>query len=296
MFWEYFPIPRFTFPRLLVAAGLLAGLFAILAPRLRAAEGAEAAPPTATQQAREDYSEFLRAENHRAFAVGPGGSWGMATDASSLKLAEAKALDQCQAADSQNCLVYAADGKVVLDQAAWLASWRPSSAVAAARARSGTEVGDRFPDFVVTGPDGARRSLADFHGQVVVLHFWGSWCGICQRELPELSRLYQRAASIPGLRFVPVQAREPIAASQRWAAAHDIHLPLYDGGGTDAFRLANGRQVSDRSLAHNYPSTYVLDQNGVVVFRHIGELQSWGDYLPLLAHLAATGESRTASR
>jgi thiol-disulfide isomerase/thioredoxin len=280
-------------PRFLVALGLLAGAGFLPAPR-PAAAAAAAFPPTATAEMREDYGAFLRAPDHRAFAIAPGGVWGMATDSASLAQAEEKALAQCREATSQKCHLYAADDAVVFNRAAWDASWLP--APDGAHAATGTAVGDLFPDLVFTGPDGVRHSLADYRGEVVVLHFWASWCGFCQRELPDLARLAGRVGGNARIRFLPVQAREPIATARRWAAAHGIEMPLYDGGGSDVFRLADGSSVPDRSLAHNYPSTYVLDQNGVVVFRHVGPLEDWVDYLPLLTHLARAGRSETAAR
>ncbi len=295
MFWEYSPIPRHTLASVVLGAGLMAGLVALVAPRLRAAESLAAPPPTATQEAREDYAEFLRAPGHRAFAIAPGGAWGMATDATSQQAAESEALAQCRESTTQTCRLYAVDRRLVFNQAAWDASWRQQSAAAAA-AVVGTEVGERFPDLVFTGPDGASHRLSDYRGKVVVLHFWGSWCPICQRELPDLAKLAQAAAHDPAIRIIAVQAREPIAKARRWAALHDIALPLYDGGGDDVFHLANGTVVPDRSLAHNFPSTYVLDPQGVVVFRNIGALQRWPDYLPLLAELAQGHDQRTAAR
>ena len=44
------------------------------------------------------------------------------------------------------------------------------------------------PDVTLEGPDGAAR-LADFHGKVVLLNFWATWCGPCREEMPALDAL-----------------------------------------------------------------------------------------------------------
>ena len=36
---------------------------------------------------------------------------------------------------------------------------------------------------------GGQRSLADFHGKVVLLNIWATWCIPCRKEMPALDRL-----------------------------------------------------------------------------------------------------------
>jgi thiol-disulfide isomerase/thioredoxin len=40
--------------------------------------------------------------------------------------------------------------------------------------------------------DGKRLSLADFHGRVVLLNLWATWCLPCRKEMPSLDRLNAR--------------------------------------------------------------------------------------------------------
>ena len=37
--------------------------------------------------------------------------------------------------------------------------------------------------------EGRPRSLADFHGRVVLLNIWATWCVPCRKEMPTLDRL-----------------------------------------------------------------------------------------------------------
>lgn len=47
------------------------------------------------------------------------------------------------------------------------------------------------PDFRLRSFDGRMIALSDFHGKVVVLNFWASWCTPCKQEMPNLERAWQ---------------------------------------------------------------------------------------------------------
>ncbi len=46
-----------------------------------------------------------------------------------------------------------------------------------------------LPDFTFETGDGATKSLADFHGKVVLLNIWATWCVPCRKEMPQLNAL-----------------------------------------------------------------------------------------------------------
>ncbi|MFZ5483803.1 MAG: TlpA family protein disulfide reductase [Pseudomonadota bacterium] len=270
-----------------LAACCLFSLWPSLGP---AASGPLAETPAQLDaRGQEGYRVFLATPTPRAFALAPGGAWGYATEALSSALAEQEALAHCQANTRQRCLVYAVDHVKVLGPAEWAKSLAPyPSAAQAARAVEGTGLGQRFPDLVFRDAKGRRLKLSDLRGQVVVLHFWGSWCPPCQREMPELAGLVEATDKTRGLRFVFLQVREDAATAQAWARRISPQLPLYDAGAARGeFTLADGRRIPDRALARAFPTSFVIDPRGLVLFSRTGPVAGWLDYLPVLRDAAA---------
>lgn len=61
--------------------------------------------------------------------------------------------------------------------------------------------------------DGEPFALSDQTGKIVVINVWGSWCGPCQAETPDLVRLSHQFAD-KGVRFVGVDTRDNPAAAR----------------------------------------------------------------------------------
>lgn len=280
-----------TRPHTLTALAL-ASLIALggqaLAARLNDAD----AVPHLDGRGKDGYRQFLNSPSPRAFAIAPGGAWGWSIAASTGRLADLEALTNCQANTRQRCQIYAHDDQIVLDAAEWSRSWGPyQTAREAAKAQFGTRLGDRFPDLIFKDERGRPTRVSSWRGKVVVLHFWGSWCPPCQREMPELAKLYTRMRHHGDIRFAFLQVREDYASARACADGITKGLPIYDSGagqdGDGQLRLADGSRISDRTIAMAFPTTYVIDKHGLVVFSHVGPVSGWDQYAPFLRDVAA---------
>lgn len=272
-----------------VCAFLLAG--GCLAAQAAALNDA-AAIPHLSDAGRDGYRQFLAGAGHRAFALAPGGGWGYAVEKGGAEEATEAALANCQAHSRQRCVPYAVDNTVVFDARVWAKLWGPyRKAKEAAAAPVGTARGERFPDIAFRDPSGKPLNLSSLRGRIVVLHFWGSWCGPCRREMPDLQALAESFKANRDVAFVLLQVREPYAKARDWARAQGIRLPLHDSGSAgesdDKFMLAGGGQLKDRAVAAHFPTTYVLDRHGLVLFSHVGPVPAWREYAPFLRDAAA---------
>lgn len=130
------------------------------------------------------------------------------------------------------------------------------SAAAASDPAIGVKVGNRAPDFTVTTDTGDTVSLSDLRGQMVLLNFWGTWCGPCRREMPELQALYT-AHSDDGFTILALAVRDNLEKVKQFRKDFELTFPL---------ALDEGNAIATQYAIPGQPSTLIIDQNGEIIF------------------------------
>jgi cytochrome c-type biogenesis protein len=116
------------------------------------------------------------------------------------------------------------------------------------------------PQVELSSLEGQRLKLSDFHGRVVLLNFWATWCGPCRAEIPELNKL-QRDFQASGLAVVGVSWDDSAAGVREFQK--EIRQ--------DYTVLLGGEDAQDKFAAiRSLPSTYVIDREGRIRQRIIG--------------------------
>jgi cytochrome c biogenesis protein CcmG, thiol:disulfide interchange protein DsbE len=119
------------------------------------------------------------------------------------------------------------------------------------------QIGKPAPEFALN--DGQRSlDLAKFHGRVVVLNFWASWCAPCIEEMPSLE-LMQR--ELPQVQVLAVDSDEDFSTYQSFIASRHVSLLTV----FDQAQTSNALYGSFR-----FPETYIIDKKGVVRRKLIG--------------------------
>ncbi|WP_347346733.1 TlpA disulfide reductase family protein [Microbacterium sp.] len=122
--------------------------------------------------------------------------------------------------------------------------------------------------FQGTSVDGSQISSADYAGRVVVLNFWYAGCGPCRAEAPLLADAY--AATQPeGADFLGVNIYDGPEQARSFETTYGIEYPSVLARGDADLKLAFAASTSLQAA----PTTLVLDKQGRVAARFIGQLR-----------------------
>ena len=123
-------------------------------------------------------------------------------------------------------------------------------------------VGLEVPDVVLTDLDGEEFVLSDLRGKTVVLDFWFYACAPCRTGLPLLNDL---AAELRESRDdVVIVCVNPFDRA-------DVVRRYWEKEGFD-LRVGLSPDVADAFGVHDFPTTFVIDPEGTVVWRQGGDV------------------------
>jgi cytochrome c biogenesis protein CcmG, thiol:disulfide interchange protein DsbE len=119
--------------------------------------------------------------------------------------------------------------------------------------------------------NGSRKiSLAAYAGRPVIINFFASWCGPCQRETPLLASFYR--AHHGRVVIIGIDSNDETGAALRFLASRHVSYPV----AVDAFPAP----VASSYGIINLPQTFILNSKHQIV-RHVsgtvtlGELTAW---------------------
>jgi len=131
------------------------------------------------------------------------------------------------------------------------------------------EIPPRFPDSISvlekTDPDWKFRSLSgdtirlgDFRGRRLFINFWATWCAPCLAEMPGLQTLFDSKKADSTLVFLFITDEDE----------RTVHSFLSKTSYTLPFYLCD-RERSPVFNSGAYPSTFILNSRGEIVFRKL---------------------------
>jgi peroxiredoxin len=71
-------------------------------------------------------------------------------------------------------------------------------------------INKKAPQFTLRDLDGNKVSLADYKGKIVILDFWGTWCGMCLKSFPDMQRTVNKYKDDNQVKFLFVDTLEKI--------------------------------------------------------------------------------------
>lgn len=118
-------------------------------------------------------------------------------------------------------------------------------------------------DFTLIDLEGKKRSLQEWHGKVIVLNFWATWCPPCREEIPLLIDLQKRHAA-ENLQVIGV-AIDNKSAVLAYRQSVGMNYPTLLGD-DNTMQLITDYGNRSGSL----PYTVIIDRQGAIAVRKLG--------------------------
>ena len=116
-----------------------------------------------------------------------------------------------------------------------------------------------FKDF-----SGKELNLKDYHGKLIIINFWATWCAPCKREMPSLDKLYQNS-NFKNLQIFPINVDKPnYVKSKKFFT--DLKIKKLE-----IFFDKDLNFVNEFKL-RGVPTTILINKNGEEFARIIGEI------------------------
>jgi len=129
----------------------------------------------------------------------------------------------------------------------------------------------KAPDFLLSDLEGNIFDLSAFSGQVIMLTFWGTWCGPCRREIPDFIKLYDEYND-EGLEIIGVAVQSGTSENiKRFSDYYKINYTIL----TDIDRHESYRTFHDYGTVTGVgtravPTTFLIDRDGYIVKTYRG--------------------------
>ena len=142
------------------------------------------------------------------------------------------------------------------------------------------QLGDQMEDFSVTLSDGTQVTLYGLlkEKKAVLINFWASWCSPCQREFPLMEQVYQEMSDDVGILALSCEKSDTdekvLSIKQKLGLRV---LPM----GLDTIGL------KDRFTTMGYPTSILVDRNGVVCFSGTGAITDKDKFVRLFSLFTA---------
>jgi thiol-disulfide isomerase/thioredoxin len=140
--------------------------------------------------------------------------------------------------------------------------WSAALLAALVPSAHAASIGDRIVWSDVTLVDGRVVRAAELQGKTVVVEFWATWCPFCAAQNPHIQKLHVQHGG-KGLVVLTFAIDKDPAPVRKYMA---------ERGYTFAVAMAGAQSDAWFGRRKALPEVYVVDANGRIVFRELGEM------------------------
>lgn len=128
---------------------------------------------------------------------------------------------------------------------------------------TGLEQGDTPPQFELETLDGEPLSLEDVKGKKVIVNFWATWCEPCREEMPVFEEYDAQNEDVVVVAVNMTHKDGKIEKITDFVNEYGLTFPVV---------LDKTGDVSKAYEVINIPSTYFLDEDGMIQLKINGSL------------------------
>ncbi len=120
------------------------------------------------------------------------------------------------------------------------------------------------PDFSLADLSGHPLTLANYRGKVVLLDFWATWCEPCKTEIPYFIDMQNRYTG-QGLQIIGISMDDEVKPVRDFQQQFKMNYPV---------AIGNAKLAESYGGILGLPITFVIDRQGHIYKRHIGQTDS----------------------
>ena len=128
-------------------------------------------------------------------------------------------------------------------------------------AEVGTEVGKKAPNFSLKNMNNKEVTLRELEGKKVFINFWASWCPPCKAEMPDIQKLYENHGE--DIKIIAINLGEKKDKVKKYLENENLDFTVL---------LDKNQKVASQYLVRAIPTSYFLDENGIILKKKLGVL------------------------
>jgi len=141
--------------------------------------------------------------------------------------------------------------------------WDQQTAAVTTTGEHKPKIGYPAPAFSLTGLDKQTYQVDGPRERPVLINFWASWCGPCKLEAPDLQKLSQKYQGKVDFYAINSTSNDNLEDAMAFVESFKLTFPI---------PLDHKGEVTDLYQVNAFPTTYLIDRQGVIRQKIIGTI------------------------